>query len=935
MPDVKDIHAARDVVMGDQYNQAAADLSRLEARLDQIIALLRQSATRIEMDGQVRDSIVIAGDDNTVITLSKSDLALFGKLQSGAAPARREEIYLTHFILGETYAPWERRYLPLAGYLHTNPTLNPSMRLRDRADQGLSQAGIKVDDIRQAITQHKKTRLVILGEPGCGKTTTLNRLALELAHERLRHPLNARLPMRLDLFSFDGDNQQPDEFLKKEWELTGLAGSYGEALSGDQLCFLLDGVNQMSSLHRSRDINRWAHWANEKLPDQHWAIFTCRTADYVLNLGLPEVQVNLLIDEQIRKYFELRFEALAAEQHWAEFEKRLLAGNDRFERLARNPFMLNLMADSLAEGKSFGDSRALLMQDLADRLIDRELKCGRQPEALIADPKSTLDAMSEALSRLAFAVQKRDKGTGLPRDLAEKTPLHARGGVTLPLGDVLKLALDATLLEEAELAEKGKTQPGYAFYHHLLLEYFAAKRLLALFRAGENVASYARVSWRKWQFVFQPLVKGQQLPPPPVTGWEETLTFAAALAGRDAEKLVAQIAKVNLPLAGRCLVEAGAQRKDLQPLVERTRAALLRRQRAESAHLRARIDAGLALGELGHPGLRQQPFEFEGQPVWAILPPMQAIPAGEFLLGSDPADKNDYDYEKTSQRRQTLPAYCIGRYAITNAEFKHFIDAGGYQVERWWSAEGLQWKAGGPNAHASAMENWLDNREWFKKQNIDQLAQSRSWASSTLNFWKEVTILDDAAARERAHQIFERPFNRPGYWDDTVLASPARPVVGVNWHEASAYCAWLSAVSGQNFRLPAEMEWEKAARGLDGRAYPWGEKFDPAKCNSVESQIYTTTPVGLYPNGVSPMGVWETSGNIWEWCADWYGAFPGQPVDLIAQYGEKFRVVRGGSFLDLRWYARCAYRSRYGPAGFDPDLGFRVVSPGIFLHPDC
>ena len=929
MPDAKDINAARDVIMGNQYNQATADLTRLESQLEQIITLLRQTATRIVIDGQVQDSIVIAGDNNTVISLSKSDLDLFGKLQIGATPARREEIYLTQFILGKTYSHWERFYLPLAGYLHMNPT----MRLSDRSDQGMSQAGIKVDDIRQALTHYKKTRLVILGEPGCGKTTTLNRLALELAHERLRDPLSSRLPIRLDLFTYDSD-QHPGDFLQKEWEQTGLAGSYGEALISDQICFLLDGVNQMSSQHRSRDIDRWAHWANVKLPDKHWAIFTCRTADYIPNLGLPEVHVNLLTDEQIRKYFELLLKPIEAERHWAEFEKRLRAGNDRFERLARNPFMLNLMADSLAKGKSFGDSRALLMQDLAESLIEREFKYGRQPEALTDNLKGTRDALLEALSRLAFAVQKRDKGTGLPRDLAKKTPLHAKGAAKLPLEDVLKLALGATLLEESELTEKGKPVPGYAFYHHLLLEYFAAQRLLTLFRSGKNIAPYARVSWHKWQFVFQPLAKGQKLPPPPVTGWEETLTFTAALAGRDAERLINQIAKVNLPLAGRCLVEAGTRRTDLQPLVEHTRTTLLARQRNESAHLRARIDAGLALGELGHPDLRPQPFEFDGRTIWAIVPPLQMVPAGEFLLGSIPTDKIAYDNEKTSQQVQTLPPYQIGRYAVTNAEFKCFLDADGYKDDRWWSADGLQWKMGGTNAHASAMDDWLNTREWIKKQNLNQLAQSQNWTNSRLNFWQEMAGLDDNAARERARQIFERPFDRPGYWDDTVLASPIRPVVGINWHEANAYCAWLSAVSGQNFRLPTEMEWEKAVRGTDGRTYPWGEKFDPAKCNSVESQIYTTTPVGLYSKGVSPLGIWESSGNVWEWCADWYAAYPGQSVDLMTDYGEKFRIVRGGSWNDVRWYARCATRYGNVPGYFSDYTGCRVLSPGIFLPSD-
>jgi formylglycine-generating enzyme required for sulfatase activity len=160
----------------------------------------------------------------------------------------------------------------------------------------------------------------------------------------------------------------------------------------------------------------------------------------------------------------------------------------------------------------------------------------------------------------------------------------------------------------------------------------------------------------------------------------------------------------------------------------------------------------------------------------------------------------------------------------------------------------------------------------------------------------------------------------------------------VNWHEAEAYCRWLTAVTQQTFRLPTEAEWEKAARGglpspLQGegpgmrvREYPWGEKFDATRCNTVESHIYTTTPVGLYPGGVSPFGLFDASGNVWEWTADWYQMYPGgEPSDDL---GEKFKVVRGGSWGSDRSLARCACRGRFVPGYFSYGIGFRVLSPG-------
>jgi len=913
---INDINAERDVVMGNQINHFA-DLSHVESQLEQMIALLRQPHTRVEVSGDVRDTILVIGDGNQ-ISLSKNDVALFAKLQANASPSKREEIYLTRLILDETYARWEKLYLPLSGSLQ----FESSMRLTDRADQGLSAAGVKLNDLRDAIHEYKKTRFVILGDPGCGKTTTLNRLAIELARERLSAPLHAPLPILVYLYNFTGDDPQPDDFLENLWRKTGLANTYGESITGDQVCFLLDGVNQMPFANRAKRIDRWSHWANRELPDGHWAIFTCRMADYTASLHLPEVRVNVLDEKQMRQYFEIRFGMEDTEKHWREFEARLQAGNDRFEKLARNPFMLNLMVDRAQEGKPFGDSRAILMDDLADRLIQRELSSGRQPDILAGDLRGTGKAMMEALSRLAFAMQAQAEGTGLTRSLAEKTPLTERGGANLTLDDILKLAVDATVLE-TDATENNV----HSFYHHLLQEYFAARRLLSLFRQGKNLSKYWSVAWRRWQFSPMPLQKGQALPNPPVTGWEETVAFAVALAGRDAEKMIAVIAKNNLPLAGRCMAEVKG-REDLNALSDRLRAELLERQRNENAHLRARIDAGLALGELGHPDLRPQTFTFEGKDVLAILPPMQAVPAGEFIFGSDPNDKDAYDDERIPERKGNLPAFFVGRYTVTNAEYKLFIDAGGYQDERWWTPEGLTWKQGGADAHDSAMQSWLDYRDWLKEQDIAKLAENRNWTPGTKRFWQEVAQLDDEAARERARKQFDRPFDRPGYWDDPALSSPARPVVGVNWFEANAYCAWLSAVIGKTFTLPTEMEWEKSARGADGHVYPWGDKFDPRKCNSVEGQIYRTTPVGLLPAGISPNGIFDASGNVAEWTDSWFKAYPGQKEDQSEEYGEKYRTIRGGSWSDDRGDARCAARYWYVPVYFNDNIGFRLVSPG-------
>jgi formylglycine-generating enzyme required for sulfatase activity len=239
------------------------------------------------------------------------------------------------------------------------------------------------------------------------------------------------------------------------------------------------------------------------------------------------------------------------------------------------------------------------------------------------------------------------------------------------------------------------------------------------------------------------------------------------------------------------------------------------------------------------------------------------IPAGPFLMGSLEEQKGLWD--GTPQIEVELPSYRISRYPVTNVQYRAFVEDSGY-TQAWrhcWTEAGWERKGGFPP---------LDDqfpREWF----LDNL-----------------------------------------------------PRANVSWYEAHAFSRWLAHKLGHPVRLPSEAEWEKAARGEDGRAYPWGDDFDAARCNADETGLGTTSAVGMFPGGASPYGVLDLSGNVWEWCSTkWRDSYE-EPADEDPE-GDARRVVRGGSFgLDPQ-LVRCAARGDSVPDGARTFSGFRVCAP--------
>jgi formylglycine-generating enzyme required for sulfatase activity len=169
----------------------------------------------------------------------------------------------------------------------------------------------------------------------------------------------------------------------------------------------------------------------------------------------------------------------------------------------------------------------------------------------------------------------------------------------------------------------------------------------------------------------------------------------------------------------------------------------------------------------------------------------------------------------------------------------------------------------------------------------------------------------------------------PQHWEGNMYPSGLgdHPVVYVDWSDAVAYSLWLGEKTNKPYRLPSEAEWEKAARGPDGRTWPWGDEWSTSKCNCRENNYNRTTPVGQFsPDSDSPYGIADLAGNVWEWCATLYKPYPYHADDNhenMSAAGE--RTLRGGCFLTDNKLVRCASRHNLLPNSRDRNIGFRIV----------
>jgi formylglycine-generating enzyme required for sulfatase activity len=880
-----------------------------------------------------RRRLTVTAPDAPEIVLSEQ--AAYDLLPAAARQAN-ERAYLTALLVNPRYGRWARQFVPLAGTLSTTELppgwsdVAPEFTELQISGEGPGRQvrRVRLEDITEALARHDA--LALLGEPGAGKTTTLYKLARDAAQQRLTRG-HGPLPLPVALADYRG-YPSPHAFLQATWTQYLGHGEITEWLRRGEVCLLCDALNEMP-FENDRDyrdkVGAWRRFAREWPHNR--LIFTCRSRDYSEPLGLPQVEIERLDDQRVREFLDKYLAPAAAADAWSHLS------NNPLLALVRNPYYLSMLCLSLAgDGGDWPANRGQLLDSFVLYLLRREANRGHPDWP-------GLEAVRTALAALAASIQPLGEGTRLPRrELLARIPAEVDGPdgpVATPPLVVLRLGLAATLLDVERTADQGET---VRFYHQQLQEHFAARALLARFRAGEDLTP----QWRAPRLAGDmpatgPLSDYEPLPPPPATGWEEPTILAAGLAPNPALFLEA-IRRANPVLAARCLAESGIA--PLPDLIATVRRDLLAEMGDRRVHLRARLAAGDVLGRLGDPRFRV--VEVDGHRV--LLPPLIPIPAGPVMLGSRRwqvwwLTRRGFPAEDELPRHPAQVAeFAIGQFPVTNAEYACFMAAGGYHQEQWWrTAAARAWLRGeitDGGAVGEIMGLWRALRADPKQ--LQQLKQA-GWSPQAVTTWERLIQMEEAEVQGLvSKQYTDRPHDRPAFRADERYSGPAQPVVGINWYEANAYCDWLAeqmrhvpgtsqvpGTSSASVRLPTEAEWERAARMGRGWVYPWGNRWDAGRANTWEGHVLRSNPVGVYPAGATPEGVHDLSGNVWEWTASLYQPYPYRAEDGRNEpEAEGPRVVRGGSWHDVQRGARCAVRYWDGPVNFSTYFGFRVVA---------
>jgi formylglycine-generating enzyme required for sulfatase activity len=741
---------------------------------------------------------------------------------------------------------------------------------------------------RKPIELHVALRhrtLVILGDPGTGKTTFLRRIAYGICNSQLE--LGGRttdetlgldeqaFPMLIRISELAehieaccGEKGAPNAQTSPAWlphfmaarsieEKSGLDREFvDEVITSGRAVFLMDGLDETTTREQRESVVELMMEAARHFEKCRFVV-TSRPPAFEGKAVLPDftqVRIEPLEYVAIEGFLTRWCMGLftrgekQAQQHCDELLKAVRS-RSKIRRMARNPVMLTALAVVHWHEKRLPEQPADLYESIITWLSrSRERRPGRLPATTCVN----------RLQELALAMQRHPDGRQVQVSRRWAAEQIAGEWPSSPERSRINAAEQFLVEEEVDSGIVVRRGDDIQFWHLTFQEFLAARAITA------------RPDQEQRGIILEPLDQPHIYQP----SWREVVLLLAGVLYKQGHRkvdafimAVLESVRDGAPLAdqARCAGLLGAAVRDLsavgyrptdlryQELFDRVM-GIFDADRAEGIDIHDIIAAAEALGQAGDPRFADAALDDN----WVT------VPASEFFMGAQDKDSSKPNYDREASDRESpvhrvnLSAYRIARHLVTVGEYRRFVEADGYADKNVWTEGGLG--------------------KW----------------------------------------------SMPDGWEEQ-LEHPTRGVVGMSWYEAAAYAAWTKC------RLPTEAEWERAARGLDGRRYPWGPgETDPLRLNYDESGIGCPTPAGVYTRGATPEGILDMAGNVWEWCSDWLGKYP--KVGAKNPQGPPSgpgRVSRGGSWPSNCWGCRCSCRRSDDPDVRDNEIGFRLASSDL------
>ena len=916
-----------------------------EERREMLARFLFHLRWRLAQSEKYKDAIDYASDlDRRGLLTGLSQQLLDLQKQASAQTSLLDTLGTLHHLTGDdkqalqSYLDWARQRwgsltLPLIRK-RTGDTMHADLkqvfvplfmrdlaaeeheRLKNRSGKMQEEKIKEIPPIGLGELVRRYPRFILIGSPGCGKTTLLHRLALAFAEGRAADDLGwdkkPLLPIFTRLRNFGA-------FLAQNKD------KYPAPVSGSLVAYLENQVRDGERIHLTPDffdrrLNEGGCLVlldgldevseNRSEVAQHiYAFIECygaapgncfgissrprgyETVEMELRpANLAAADVRPLDEAGIRSLIQNLFSLIQPDRQQQlkdthELAKNIFSRRDLIE-IASTPLFCSALVQVY---KFHGANLPQRRVDVLDEIVDLLLGFWRAQQSMAnavglategtGKPRRLEEAVSVKRARLSFLAYQMQE-----RHIVE---IQTAAAVDLLAGyleerervkdkDTCCAWAEEFLINSHEhsglLAEH---EPGsYSFLHKAFMEYLAATWLVNRNEVIPAALAHLDDDW-----------------------WEQVILLAGAhpkLSENFRSELINQILDqaghsntekgigAHLVLAGRLAADMAESLPG--PEHERVEETLLSGLGGPELSAKNRARVGVTLAYLGDP--RPEVMTVDGLRFCFV-------PDGEFWMG-----------EGKKPKKINLPAYWMGEYPVSNTQFETFVKQDGYLDAAWWQ-------------EAQQAGFWSENG--FKGRYDDGYRTG------------------------------------PVYFND-LLALPNHPVVGVSWYEALAFTRWLTRrwleagwlPQNWSVTLPSEQQWEKAARGgveipaegggnlpaavpgitdlllkpgrlvpnpLPKRAYPWGDTFDSNRANTSETSLGNTSALGCFPLAASPYGLQELSGNVCEWQADWYGK------------DQDRKTLRGGSWSDYLYYAGCSDLDCYSPDSWFNFIGFRIALP--------